>query len=245
MNTITTTDTTTQVTMSSIEIAQHTSKNHSDVLRDIRNMFSQLEIDPAVLLHEEYQVVTDNRGYTKEIFLNYRFTECLVTGYNPKLRLAVLDALKAKIAQLEQNTPKLPSNYLEALQFLLESETQKQLLLEENKNMNTKIQNQENQIQEQAPKVLFADTVSLSRTNLTITEFAKSVYTTTNMGRNTLFKFLRDKKIFTKANLPYQSYINKGYFVVNESIHNNIIRVSTSITPLGQQKLLEFIVKNK
>jgi phage antirepressor YoqD-like protein len=207
-------------------------------------MFTQLEIDPAELLHEEYQEVTDYRGYTKEIFLNYRFTECLVTGYNPKLRLAVLDALKAKIEQLEQNTPKLPTNYLEALQFLLESETQKQLLLEENTKMNTKIEHQEQKIEQDKPFVDFAQSISSSNTNLKMSEYAKVISKELGYGRNTLYKVLRDKKIYTTKNLPLQSYINKGYFVVVENVHNNVISLVVTITPLGQQKLLAYLKKN-
>ena len=111
--------------------------------------------------------------------------------------------------------------------------------------MTNTIKHQEQKIEQDKPKVLFADTISISNTNLTITEYAKSVHKTTNMGRNQMFKFLRDKKIFTKDNLPYQSYINKGYFVVVEKVHNNIIRVSTSITPLGQQKLLAYLKQDQ
>ena len=91
MNTITTinTNTNTPVMMSSIEIAHHTGKSHSHVLRDIKEMFKALEIKNPELDPQEYQEVKAYNNMTKEILLNYRFTECLVTGYSPKLRLAV------------------------------------------------------------------------------------------------------------------------------------------------------------
>ena len=38
-----------------------------------------------------------------------------------------------------------------------------------------------------------------------------------NYGRNKLFKFLRDNKIFMKGNVPYQKYIDRGYFEVKET----------------------------
>lgn len=37
-----------------------------------------------------------------------------------------------------------------------------------------------------------------------------------NIGRNTLFKILREHNILTDRNLPYQQYIDRGYFVVKE-----------------------------
>ncbi|RTL04746.1 hypothetical protein EKK58_09850 [Candidatus Dependentiae bacterium] len=240
MNTITTINTNTNnVMMSSVEIAHHTGKSHSHVLRDIKDMFKALEIDGPELDHTEYQQILDQRGYTKEIFLNYRFTECLVTGYSPKLRLAVLDALKAKIAQLEQqNTPKLPLTYLEALEQLVAKEKETLLLTQQ-------VQEAQLQIEQQTPDVQFAQAIKASSTNLTMSEYAKVISKEVGFGRNTLYSFLREKKVFTSKNIPMQAYINKGYFVVVESIHNNVINLTVTITPLGQQRLLTFIQKHK
>lgn len=36
------------------------------------------------------------------------------------------------------------------------------------------------------------------------------------IGRNKLFKFLREQKVFMADNTPYQQYIDRGYFVVKE-----------------------------
>lgn len=37
-----------------------------------------------------------------------------------------------------------------------------------------------------------------------------------HVGKNTLFKKLRDDKILTADNTPYQRYINAGYFIVQQ-----------------------------
>lgn len=230
MNTLTTINTN-NVLMSSIEIAHHTGKEHKNIIRDIRNMFNELEIDGSVLSHAEYQEIKDNRGYTQEIFLNYRYTELLVTGYNVKLRLAVLDALKAKIKILEQqNTPKIPLSYLEALEQLVakEKETQ-QLAL---------------QIEQAKPDIEFAQAIKQTDTEVSMSEYAKVISKEIGFGRNTLYSFLREKKVFTTKNIPMQSFINKGYFRVIESVHNNVIALSVVITPLGQEKLLTYIKKH-
>lgn len=232
MNTsITTTTNTNTVLMSSIEIAHHTGKEHKNIIRDIRNMFNDLEIDGSVLSLEEYQEVIDQRGYTKEIFLNYRYTELLVTGYNVKLRLAVLDVLKAKIATLEQqNAPKIPLSYLEALEQLVAKEKETlQLAL---------------QIEQAKPDVEFAQAIKQTDTEISMSEYAKVISKEIGFGRNTLYSFLREKKVFTTKNIPMQSFINKGYFRVIENVHNNVIALSVVITPLGQERLLTYIKKH-
>ena len=38
------------------------------------------------------------------------------------------------------------------------------------------------------------------------------------IGRNRLFKWLRGKNILMSDNLPYQKYIERGYFSVKESV---------------------------
>ena len=40
--------------------------------------------------HEYYQILTDERGYTSEILLNENLSINLVTGYNPTLRLRMV-----------------------------------------------------------------------------------------------------------------------------------------------------------
>ena len=46
------------------------------------------------------------------------------------------------------------------------------------------------------------------------------------IGRNKLFQWLREQKILMKSNIPYQRYIDSGYFQVKES---------TFKTPYGEK----------
>lgn len=75
-------------TMSSREIAELTGKEHKHIIRDIREMMSQ--IDGPVLDHEEYQELKDNRGYTSEIFLGKELSLTLVSGYSILLRRNII-----------------------------------------------------------------------------------------------------------------------------------------------------------
>lgn len=74
-------------TMSSKEIADMTGKEHKDVLRDIRNMFEQLQIDSAEFC-AQYK---DSTGRTLPCFnLDKDLSICLVSGYNVQLRMAII-----------------------------------------------------------------------------------------------------------------------------------------------------------
>lgn len=91
-------------TMSSREIAELTGKEHKTVLRDIRNLIEQLK-DGTDLYHEEFQSLTDNRGYTSEYLLTKNQTLLLMTGYNIPLRQKLINRWQ----ELENaNKPTLP-----------------------------------------------------------------------------------------------------------------------------------------
>jgi len=97
-------------------------------------------------------------------------------------------------------------------------------------------------------KVEFAQTVGSCKDTMAVGVYAKLLYDQhrINMGRNQLFCYLRDKKILDKSNIPYQKYIDAGWFKVvnkpNPEIKRNI--PVTRITAKGQQKLYELIAKD-
>lgn len=74
-------------TMSSREIAELTGKRHDHVMRDIRNMLSDLGItDPS--FGGSYQ---DSTGRSLPCFnLDREHTDCLLTGYSAAMRMAVI-----------------------------------------------------------------------------------------------------------------------------------------------------------
>lgn len=75
------------MTMSSLEIAKLTGKRHDSVIRDIRNMLGELESD----LHSFEEIYKDQGGRTYPCFnLDRHHTECLLTGYSAKMRMAVI-----------------------------------------------------------------------------------------------------------------------------------------------------------
>ena len=81
MNTLTTLN----QTMSSVEIAELTGKEHSNVLRDIRDMLSK--IGDSNLNPKQYQELTLPNKMTKEILLDKELSTTLVSGYSVPMRL--------------------------------------------------------------------------------------------------------------------------------------------------------------
>ena len=100
--------------MSSREIAELCGKNHSHVLRDIREMIKQIG-NPS-LDYKQYQTLRDDIGRTASINLNKDLTMTLITGYRADIRYQVIKRWQ----ELEQSAaapvmPAIPQTFSEAL----------------------------------------------------------------------------------------------------------------------------------
>lgn len=85
-----------------------------------------------------------------------------------------------------------------------------------------------------APKVEFAETVRNMDAGVTMLQMAKLL----GWGRNRFMAQLRAHEILMKNNVPYQKWIDKGYFTVAESTIKRTVGVvpvlSTLVTGAGQ-----------
>ena len=89
----------TVISMTSLEIAELTGKDHKNVLVDIRNMLDSLEI-PLVEFSEQYE---DSIGRTLPCFnLPKRETLILVSGYSTLVRAKIIDRITELETQLHQ-----------------------------------------------------------------------------------------------------------------------------------------------
>ena len=91
---------------------------------------------------------------------------------------------------------------------------------------------------------LFIDTEGL----IDITTFSKNL-SIKNLGRNNMYKYLRDNKYLMKDNQPYQEYVANGMFVLKPSGHHiqngEIVQdYKTYLTKKGINKLLDKITKD-
>lgn len=90
-------------------------------------------------------------------------------------------------------------------------------------------------------KVDFYNAVGNTSATLTIERFAKLVTEKLGIqtGRNRMFQWLRKNGFLQANNMPYQRYINNGWFKTYEVIKAGHAFTVPSITGKGQQKLFE------
>lgn len=106
----------------------------------------------------------------------------------------------------------------------------------------------EAKINEDKPKVEFAETFGSGKDPVSVGTYAKLLCDRNgiDIGRNRLFVWMRDNGIVDGQNIPYQKYMNAGWFKVvsiqKPDVGRNI--PTTRITAKGQQKLFELISKD-
>lgn len=221
------------VTMTSIEIAELTGKEHRNVTADIEAQLSKV----CSLLNFQ-QSYTTSRGKSYKMYrLPKRETLILVSGYSVELRAKIIDRLN----ELEQGYIKpLPHDYLSALRALLISEEEKRML--EFESLIDK------------PKVRLADAIIASDDTIPVGDFAKILKQNgINIGRQRLFDILRNSGLLIKygssRNIPTQRAMQLGLFKINEttvtrSAGNIQIIKSPKITGKGQLYLSEYFLNN-
>ena len=118
-----------------------------------------------------------------------------------------------------------------------------------------KIQLLETKIEEMQPKADFYDDVADSTNTCDMQTVAKTL-NFKGVGRNTLFEILRDSKILQYDNIPYQKYVDRGWFRIIETKYHDkktseprinfktvvfqkgIEKISNLLKELGYQKVI-------
>ena len=238
----------------SLIIAETFLKNHSDVLRDIRNLHCSItfkESNFALLVDmkqlpqggaskaEYYEISKDGfsflvMGYTGE--KAGQFKETFIAQFNKRDALLKNDDyIMVRAFEIQQNRIKS----LEAQSKLLES---------------CNIENVK-QLREQAPKVLFADSVAASNQTILIADMAKLLKQNgAEVGQNRLFQWMRTHGYLLSAgsyhNRPSQRSMEMGLFKVDEWVGNKptgeiITNFTVRVTGKGQQYFInKFINKS-
>lgn len=103
-------------------------------------------------------------------------------------------------------------------------------------------------IRKDEPKVKFADHVGDSTNLIDVNKMAKLCADHgIRIGRNRLFAWMRSRGILMGGNIPYQEYIENGYFRVKESVYetNGQKRTyqQTFVTGKGQQYILSRLMR--
>ena len=90
--------------------------------------------------------------------------------------------------------------------------------------------------QSMLPKAEFYDAVTNSPDTIDMAETAKVL--NMGVGRNTIFKILRQQRVLNRNNIPYQEYIDRGYFLCIESKYTkadgtNCVNIKTVVFQKG------------
>lgn len=218
--------------MSSKEIAELTGKRHADVIRDIRNMIGQL--DGADLRHEQYQSLSDERGYTSEVLLDHDLTMLLLTGYDVKARLKVIQRWK----ELEQKTalPNFTDPAESAIAWANEYKA-KQLAIAE-------VEKQKAIIEQQAPKAEFHDRFVNADGLHNVRQTAKVL----GIPEKQFVKRAIDSGVLYRTNrvlTGYEKWVKAGYVTHKEEEHGGKARPQVMFTPKGIAWIGKRIIKTE
>jgi phage antirepressor YoqD-like protein len=139
-----------------------------------------------------------------------------------------------------------PDNAIRLLQTLKEERQQRQLA-------ESKAALLEEVTREQAPKVLFAEAITGSQTNILVRDLAKLIQQNGyNIGEKRLFQWLRDNGYLCTSgqnyNKPMQRYVEQGLFFIKEGSHseNGVLKsnFTTLVTGKGQQYFINKFIQN-
>ena len=121
---------------------------------------------------------------------------------------------------------------------------------------NQQIAEKDEQLQIQAPKVAMADRFAITDSLMGIRKVAKifneRIKNNKTIGEKKLFEILRNEEILQSSkgewNIPYQRYIDSGYFELKPSTHSNgfggiITDFTTKVTGKGLEWLWKQLLK--
>ena len=205
------------LTMSSLEIADLTGKQHKDVIRDIRNMLNQLEIHSAQFC-AQYK---DSTGRSLPMFnLPKDETLCLIAGYNVQVRMRVIKRWQELEEANKSNGIFMP-NFSDPVEVAIAWANEKRLS-----------QMLEQKIEEQKPKVEYVEKYVERNNTKNITATAKEI----GISGRKLGEWLRKKDYAFKRTdklVWKQQFIDEGYGVMKQTVKNEFDTSQALFTAAG------------
>lgn len=136
--------------------------------------------------------------------------------------------------------------------FLIQLATQLKTEQEQRRRLETTVAAQSKQMEQDKPKVLFADSVAASSSSILIGELAKLIKQNgVDMGQRRLFAWMREngyliKRCGSKYNLPTQRSMERGLMEIKETsvIHSGYTTISKTpkVTGKGQVYFINLLV---
>lgn len=201
---------------------------HDTLLDIIRDEFSE-EIGLQKILETHY-IHPQNKQKYPMFILTFSQAKQVLVRESKAVRKAVIKYLEELENKLRYN---LPQNYAEALRELLTQVESNQKLIAK--------------IEEDRPRVSFAETIEKSSDSILVRELSKILANENiHIGQNKLYSLLREwGYIFQNSTEPTQKAVQQGLFKINErvikSVKGDILSRTTMVTGKGQVFLLDKI----
>lgn len=229
------------VTVSSRQVADDFNKRHSDVLEKINGLTLEIQPTENSVRYFILSNYIDDKGETrKEYKLTRDGFSLLVMGFTGsealQWKLKYIDAfnkMEQELINLTRDSYMIEDPVARAEKWIEEQKEKKLLQLK---------------LEEQKPKVEFAEQVLQSTDTIDMKSMAKLVSKNgIKIGRNKLFEFLRVKDVLDKNNEPYQDYMDREWFEVVENTFDMGFTVkitkTTYVTPKGQIGIIRLLKK--
>ena len=227
-----------RVVTDSRSVAEHFGKRHDNVLVTIGGLLKNKETQ-QMFCKTTYVNEQNNQTYPMYLMNRDGFS-LLVMGFTGKAALewklkyiAAFNEMEKKLAN--KNSLVLPdfTNPVEAARAWANEYEAKQKALTE--------------ITKMKPKAEFYDTVANSESLLSMGHVAKTL--DMGIGRNKLFEFLRSNGILNSQNIPYQRFVNAGYFKLVESTYmagdNQVVATTTYVKQKGIDYIRKLLLNNR
>lgn len=230
--------------ISSIQVAELTGKQHSHIMRDIRNLLEQ-GVSESNFGLSTYQQKQPKGGFKEVPF--YQLTKkgslILASGYNAVLREKIINRWEE--LELEKRKKfQVPQTFAEALMLAAKQqeqiEEQNQLLLAQG----NQITEMQDAITEMLPKVSYCDKILQSKSTVCITQIAQDYGYSAKKFNILLRNFKLQRKVGNQWVL-YSPYNTKGYvqsesFIPENSTSGKVVMTS-KWTQRGRLFLYEFL----
>lgn len=245
--------------MTSLDVAEVTGKRHANVMRDIYNLLEQgvhkLNFELMFRISK-----LGNGAERKDPYYNLtpKGVLILASGYDALLREKIINRLEEwetghRISPQQVLPSYQISDPIKRAQQWIEEEKTRQLLQNENAE-------KARLIEEQKPKVVFADAITSSSNSCLIGELAKLIKQAMErkgmhieIGQNRFFKWLRDNgylgKSYSRKNIANQEYIEQGLFELKKTVHDEngvlVSKTTSKVTGKGQLYFINGFLSGK
>lgn len=228
----------------SLTVAESFGKEHARVLRDIRELDCSDSFRVGNFADTPYVHPQNGQTYQKVVMTQDGFA-FLAFGYTGKEAARFKEDYINEFNRLRDeliNSINQPSymidDVIKRAEKWIEEERSRQALA-------ALTREREEQLMLQAPKVALYDTAMSAHNNFTMERVSKTI----GYGRNKLFDFLREIKVLRANNMPYQEYLDRGYFDVRQYSITHLTsgienKTQTLVTPKGMAYIHKLLVEH-